>query len=63
MSIKLYPFIGQESTDSAAPTGDATWTKYTDGVTTAQETVCEDAGYIKIAFGGSTYRIPTFLDS
>jgi hypothetical protein len=43
-----------------APSGDATWTKYTDNATTAQELVCEDAGFLEILVDNVAGRIPYF---
>jgi len=71
-SITIYPRIGRRDSIETgvidipdidanlylAPSGDATWTKYTDNATTAQELVCEDAGYIECSFGGALARIP-----
>jgi hypothetical protein len=52
---------GKVDTDLfSAPTGDATWTKYTDNTTTAAETVMEDAGYVSAKINGTSYRIPLY---
>lgn len=77
MSSTTYPRIGQvdgertgiieiPTVDSDlwfAPSGDATWSKYTDNATTAQELVCQDAGYIEIDVAGTVYRIPVFTST
>ena len=44
----------------SAPTGDATWTKYTDNATTAAELVMQDAGYAEFELNGTTYRLPVY---
>ena len=53
---------------SLAPSGDATWTKYTSGVEATLATALEDAGYIKCIFEfaagtATSVRIPCYTDT
>lgn len=45
----------------SAPTGDATWTKFTSNVSASLLLACEDAGYQLWEFSGTAYRVPMFL--
>jgi hypothetical protein len=47
----------------AAPTGDATWTKYTSNTSASVLAALEDAGYQLWEFNTNTYRVPMFLNS